>query len=169
MSIQTAMLHLFFVSLSYIFDTLLHGEVLRVKGELGGRFAGVLRDPDADRGVFGEGGEDHVSLTEAPEFAGYDGGVGHGAAGLHAGYEGGGAGSLRDVGGGSLCQGAGEGAGGDALPGADAGEFGEDGGAVDVVFIDGGPEGRDIADGDPEGGRGRRDGPGGGGAPPGAP
>src|SRR4028118_1189009 len=163
MSIQTAMLHLFFVSLSYIFDTLLHGEVLRVKGELGGRFAGVLRDPDADRGVFREGGEEHgclaeaaefagcgggvgggaaghVSLAEAPELAGCDGGVGHGAAGLHAGYEGGGAGSLRDVGEGSLCQGAGEGAGRDALPGADAGEFGEDGGAVDVVFIDGGPE-----------------------------
>src|SRR4028119_2495640 len=79
---------------------------------------GLLGDPDAGRGVFGEGGQDHVPLAEAPEFPDDDGGVGHGASGLDAGYEGGGAGLLGYVGEGALCGGAGGGGGRDARVGA---------------------------------------------------
>src|SRR5215210_111374 len=106
------------------------------RAALNGLVRGVLRDPDAYRGVFGEGGQYNVLDVEAPEFAGYGGGVGHGAARFDAGKEGGGAGLFGDPGERALGEGAGEGAGRDALAGADAGQFGEDVGAVYVVLID---------------------------------
>ena len=48
--------------------------------------------------VIRQGGKDDVPDAEAPEFAGYDGGVGHAAAWFDAGDEGCGPGPLRDSG-----------------------------------------------------------------------
>src|SRR4028118_1038786 len=89
---------------------------------------GFARDPSTRaRGEVGGG-------RGGRRAAGFDAGDGGGASGFR--------GEFRE---GPFNEGAGEGAGGDTLSGADAGELREDGGAVYVVLVHRGAEGVHVA------------------------
>ena len=94
-----------------------------------------LREPDSARRLVGEGGKHYLFDAETPKFAGDDGGVGHALAGLDAGNECDGTRVVWDVTEGALGHSLGESASGYALAGADAGQLGEELGAVDVFLV----------------------------------
>src|SRR5215210_5078538 len=112
---------------------------------VGGR---SLRNPDSGRCLCRERGQDDVFDAETPELTDDDGGVGHTATRFDAGNEDDGPGCSRDAGEGAPCHGQSEGPRGYALALTDAGQVGEDSGAMDVFFVHGRSEGVDVADGD---------------------